>query len=172
MWVGALGILLAYCGHVGAKAADLRGNKCLTGLRQECLGLVKAFLEQTFGDEFAVIVGQVSLFAQAVQNSDSGGCDVQGVDKALQCGLVMAGFAGRCSVTMTQQGSIGDSSNGCVSAVKTGFHAVGGALGVYQSALRNIQHLLQQFTRKRHRIKQANTVQIAQGLRVHVLRPR
>jgi hypothetical protein len=31
---------------------------------------------------------------------------------------------------------------------------------------------LQQFTRKRHRIKQANSMQIDQGLRVHVLRPR
>ena len=53
-----------------------------------------AFGQRRIGNDFTVVIAEVSLLAQAVQNSDNRDFNTQCVSQALQCGLVVARFAG------------------------------------------------------------------------------
>ena len=63
------------------------------------MGLVDALFEKAVGDVFTVVVAQVALLAQSVQRSDCCGINGKCVRQALDGGLVVPWFAGRCSVT-------------------------------------------------------------------------
>ena len=60
---------------------------------QQRAGLLDALPQQTVCDKLSIVVGQVSLFAQAVQNSNRRWINAQRMDQTLQCGLVMTRLA-------------------------------------------------------------------------------
>ena len=77
-------------------------------LRQlaERLGLLQAFAQGLLGDQLAVVVAQVALFAQGIEHAHGGGADAQGVHQAADGGLVVAGLAGGGAPTLGVQSGI------------------------------------------------------------------
>ena len=60
---------------------------------QQRAGLLDAFPQKTLCDKLSVVVSQISLFTQAVQNSNRNWINAQRMDQTLQCGLVMTRLA-------------------------------------------------------------------------------
>ena len=81
----------------------------------ESLGLLQAFAQGLLGDQLAVVVAEVALFAQGIEHAHGGGADAQGVHQAADGGLVVAGLAGGGAPTLGVQSGI---SHGAIETMR------------------------------------------------------